>query len=81
MHAQIVSKQTSASCMTRCREQGIEYFRFNPELSEKVASDQHDSSILHKMILDTRQYMMQPQVKQSMDNLIRLLNQSELTST
>lgn len=67
--------------MNRCREQGIEYFRFNPELSQKVDSDQHDSAILHKMIFSTRQYMREPTVKQDVDRLIQLLNESELTST
>ena len=67
--------------MTRCREQGIDYFRFNPELSEKVDSDQQDSSVLHKMILRTRQYLREPAVREDMDKLIQLLNESELTST
>ena len=78
---QVLSKQTASSCLSRCREQGIEYFRFNPELKRKVDSDQQNSTILQEMILTTRQYLNEEEVKKDMDWLIQLLRESDLTST
>ena len=75
----MVSKQTDPSCRSRCRDQGIEYFRFDPELEEKVDSAQHESKKLLKMILTTRKYLNDH--KDDMDRLVRLLKESELTST
>lgn len=77
----MLSKQTASSCLNRCREQGIKYFRFNPELKQKVDSDQQDSKILQGMILTTRQYLREKKVKEDIDQLVQLLKDSELTST
>ncbi len=78
---QVIGKQMDASCRNRCREQGIEYFRFNPQLHEKVDSAQHDSAILQDMVFTTRQYLRETTVKDDMDRLVKLLMKSELTST
>ena len=72
-------KETDPSCAARCREQGIDYFRFNPELTQKVDLGQHDSKVLHKMIGTTRQYLNSK--KDDLDRLVQRLLESELTST
>lgn len=81
LESAVIGKQTASSCLNRCREQGIEYFRFNPDLKQKVDSDQHKSQILQDMILTTRQYLRKRDVKLDMDRLVQLLKDSELTST
>lgn len=77
----MIGKQTDDSCRNRCREQGIEYFRFNPHLPQKVDSGQHESAILQEMVFTTRQYLREKSVKEDMDHLVQLLKKSELTST
>ncbi len=75
----VVNWPAHSSCETRCREEGISYFRFNPDLTEKVTSEQHDSKVLQRMILTTRQYI--HTMKEEMDDLVRKLKHSNLTST
>ena len=77
----VTGKQTDDSCRNRCREQGIEYFRFNPQLQQKVDSGQHDSAILQDMVFTTRQYLREKSVKEDIDRLVNLLKNSDLTST
>ena len=42
-------------CRTRCREQGIPFFRFSPHLEEAVSAGEVDSSKLISMIIHAKQ--------------------------
>lgn len=79
IHFQVIGTQTDSSCAARCREQGIDYFRLDPELKTKVNSDENDSMVLQEMTLTTRQYLHSK--KDVLDRLVQMLMESELTST
>ena len=36
---------------SRCREQGVEYFRFSPKLNEDISSGETDLNKLYEMVL------------------------------
>lgn len=42
-------------CRTRCREQGIPFFRFSPHLEEAVSAGEVDNSKLISMMIHARQ--------------------------
>ena len=44
------------NCRSRCLEQGIQFYRFSPELQEVIASGETDSDKLVDMILAARMH-------------------------
>lgn len=82
LHAlQITSPSTHSNCQSRCREQGIKYFRFNPVLAEAVDSGQKDHKKLLNMLWTTQTYLNQPNVSEEMNKLVQLLKHSALATT
>ena len=76
---QVLNKTAHSNCRSRCREQGIEYFRFSPPLSQTIDSDQKDSVKLTQMLWETRQYL--HSVTEEVDKLVSLLRDSELVTS
>ena len=73
---QVLNPTASKNCESRCQEQGIEYFRFNPQLEETVESNEINNRKLLAMLHRTRVYM--NDVKDQVDKLASLLQQSDL---
>ena len=71
-----MNERVHGNCKSRCEEQGIDYFRFNPKLDNGVASGQIKTDALLKMLWETRRYLHTK--KDKMDKLIELLRQSSL---
>lgn len=65
------------NCQSRCQEQGIKYFRFDPTLEEKIDSGEKDSEKLINMLYRTRSYLHGE--KNNLDELLFELKQSDLT--
>ena len=57
------------NCESRCKEQGIPYFRFSPKLDEVIAAGEVDTKKLIDMIIQTKIQT----VEQHIENAIRLL--------
>ena len=53
----VQSEIVAESCAVRCRELGIPFFRFSPQLREEVASGETKTAKLVNMILHTRLYL------------------------
>ena len=51
------SQVSAANNRSRCLEQGISYYRYNPHLSEDISPGETDREKLVKMIVDARSYM------------------------
>lgn len=59
---QLVKSETVArNFRTRCWEQGIPFYRFNPELDEEIASGETDSEALVRMLVQTKMQLLQNQ--------------------
>lgn len=71
---QELNKRVHSNCECRCREQGIDYFRFNPKLDNDVDSGQIKTKKLLPMLWETKRYLHKE--KEKMDKLIELLKQS-----
>ena len=74
MYIQAMNKRVHSNCECRCREQGIDYFRFNHELDDGVDSGEIKTEILLSMLWETKKYLHKEREK--MDKLIELLRQS-----
>ena len=70
------SSVSDSNCESRCREQGIDYFRFDPKLDNGVESGQIKTDALLSMLWETRTYLHAK--KDKMDELVELLRQSSL---
>ena len=75
---QVMNKRVHSNCECRCREQGIDYFRFNPELDDIVDSGQIQTKILLSMLWQTKKYLHQE--KEKMDKLVELLSKSSFST-
>ena len=69
-----MNKRVHSNCDCRCREQGIDYFRFNPELDDVVDSGQIQTKKLLTMLWETKKYLHKE--KDKMDKLVDLLSKS-----
>ncbi len=54
---QVVNRTTAENCQSRCKEQGIEFFRFNPQYEEEVDSGETRASRLVNMLWRMRVYL------------------------
>ena len=71
VNPQIAESEVAATiCQSRCIEQGIFYYRFNPQLEEVVSTSETDSDKLINMVLQAR--IQTP--KQGMFELVPLLH-------
>lgn len=73
-----MNRRVHTNCESRCREQGIGYFRFNPELDNGVDADQIQTRKLLSMLWETKKYLHQE--KETMDKLVELLKQSSFNT-
>ena len=78
LFSQVLNVNADHNCASRCQEQGIEYFRFNPQLENAVESNEKDKKKLLDMLWETRVDMHQH--SEEMDRLVNLLEESELGS-
>ena len=74
----MLNPNTAKNCKSRCSEQGIEFFRFCPQLDDKVESNETNIYRLLRMLWTVRVYMHQE--KEQMDRLSKLFEQSNLSS-
>ena len=72
----MMNERVHGNCRSRCEEQGIDYFRFNPKLNNGVGSGEIKTDALKEMLWETRQYLQTEREK--MDKLVDLLRQSSL---
>lgn len=70
----MMGKRVHSNCECRCREQGIAYFRLNPELDDGVGSGQIETKVLLSMLWETKKYLHKE--KDKMDELVDLLSKS-----
>lgn len=73
---QVVNRTTTENCLSRCKEQGIEFFRFNPQYEEEVDSGETRTSKIINMLWKMRVYLHNR--REEIDELVRLLGKSEL---
>ena len=66
------------NCESRCQEQGIEYFRFDPSLEKAVEKDETNNEKLLDMLWETRVDMNSH--SEEMNRLVKLLDESKLGS-
>ena len=50
----VESEVIAENCQSRCKEQGILYYRFSPQLEEVIPPGETDSAKLMDMILEAR---------------------------
>ena len=50
----VESEVIAENCQSRCKEQGILFYRFSPQLEEVIAPGETDSAKLIDMILEAR---------------------------
>ena len=75
---QVLNVNAHHNCASRCQEQGIEYFRFDPPLENAVESDETDNKKLLDMLWETR--VDTHNHNEEMDRLVKLLDESKLGS-
>ena len=71
---QVLSTTAVHNCESRCKEQGIRFFHFNPTLAEKVESNETSNAKLLSMMWAARVYMHQEE--ENMRTLVSLLKQA-----
>jgi len=76
--SQVLNVTADKNCSSRCQEQGIKYFRFNPQLNKEVESNEVDNQKLLDMLWETRVSMHDS--RDQVDELVKLLGESELGS-
>ena len=54
------SETIADNVASRCKEQGIDYYRFSPQLDEVVSVGETDLDNLFKMVLTTKQCIRDP---------------------
>ena len=54
---QVLSTTAVHNCESRCKEQGIRFFHFNPTLAEKVESNETSNAKLFSMMWAARVYV------------------------
>ena len=59
------SESISDNVASRCKEQGIDYYRFSPQLDEVVSVGETDLDDLFKMVLKTKQCIRDPSSSKS----------------
>lgn len=57
-----------------CRQLNIPYFRFNPSLAEKIDLKEVHSKRLVGLILDTKRYCSEMQVRDELAHIVQLLH-------